>query len=98
MRLQEILIETLEGYVAQGVNGYTYLTSNEDKTRFVVVAISEEQRINSFLNIAAHLEQDYVVIYHDANNKILLDALIQNGVPREKIILAYAGETLATAD
>lgn len=35
---------------------------------------------------------DKVIIEEDKNSKMLLDALLQAGVPREQIILAYAGE------
>jgi|GEM_PF-3276001 len=72
MDLSSILIETLQGYSTQGVNGYTYLTRNDENTRFAVIAVFKEDKPYSFLCI--------------------------NGIPREKIILAYAGETIATAD
>jgi hypothetical protein len=35
---------------------------------------------------------DLIIVERDQNDKILKDALIQAGVPREKIILAYSGE------
>jgi hypothetical protein len=35
---------------------------------------------------------DQIIIERDINNKPLVDALVQNGIPREQIILAYAGE------
>ena len=35
-----------------------------------------------------------VVIEHDMNDKPLVDALIQAGVPRDQIVLAYRGEPL----
>ncbi|MDX2140626.1 MAG: element excision factor XisI family protein [Chloroflexota bacterium] len=39
-------------------------------------------------------DHDSVVIERDMNDKPLVDALVQAGVPREKIILAYAGEAM----
>lgn len=97
-KLNHILQQTISGYEAEGLNGYTYLTSNDEKTKFIVVAVADDNIPPIFTNLIAHYENGLIVVYHDANNKQLVDALIQNGVPREKIILAYAGETIATAD
>ena len=97
-KLNQILKETISEYAAEGLNGYTYMTSNEEQTKFTIVAVADDNTPPIFTNLIAHYEDDRIVIYHDANNKPLVDALIQNGVPREKIILAYAGEKLATAD
>lgn len=94
MDLRAILEESMRGYTVKGMNGYTYLTINDDKTRYAVIAIADDNKPRPFPGIAAHLEQDSIVIYHDGNNK----SLVQNGVPRDKIVLAYVGETLATAD
>jgi hypothetical protein len=33
-----------------------------------------------------------VVIERDQNDKLVVDALLQAGVPRSQIVLAYAGE------
>lgn len=95
MDLKEVLRETLLGYAGEGLNGYAYVTSDNTMTRFAVIAIVDDNKPRAFSGIVAHLEDDLVVIYHDANNKPLVDALVQNGVPRDKIILAYAGETIA---
>jgi vancomycin permeability regulator SanA len=43
------------------------------------------------------IEGNPVVIEYDANNKPLIEMLISAGIPREQIVLAYAGETLETA-
>jgi len=39
-------------------------------------------------------ENDKVVIEEDLTDKPLVDALIQAGIPREQIVLAYAGDKL----
>lgn len=97
--LKYILKETISGYARNGLNGYTYLTSNPDETKFTIVAVTDDDNDPPvFTNLIAHLEGDIIIIYHDANNKPLVDALVQNGVPREQIILAYAGEKIATSN
>lgn len=42
--------------------------------------------------VLARLLGDKIIIEEDATDKPLVDALIQQGIPRENIILAYAGE------
>jgi len=44
------------------------------------------------MGLLVRLVRNRIIIEHDMNDKILLDALLQAGIPREMIILAYAGE------
>jgi hypothetical protein len=37
---------------------------------------------------------EVVIVEVDNTDKPLVDALVQQGIPREQIVLAYAGETL----
>ena len=37
------------------------------------------------------------MIHTDINDKPLVDALVQAGFPRDRIVLAYIGETLETS-
>jgi hypothetical protein len=39
-------------------------------------------------------DRGQVVIEQDVNDKPLVDALVQNGLHREQIVLAYAGEVV----
>jgi hypothetical protein len=97
--MKRILRDTISEYACEGLNGYTYMTSNDEQTKHTIVAVVHDDNIPPvFTNLIAHLEGDMIVIYHDANNKPLVDALVQNGIPRDKIILAYAGETIAPSN
>jgi hypothetical protein len=44
--------------------------------------------------LIVRLEGDTIIIERDINDKALVGALVQAGIPREQIVLAYAGETL----
>lgn len=48
--------------------------------------------------VLARIVQGCIVIEEDATDKPLVDALEQRGVPRDKIVLAYAGETVPDAE
>ena len=92
-RLRETLIAVLEGYTGKAFNGYSYLTSSTDQRHFVVTSVGmvQGQRIvNS--GLVVQLSGDTIIIDRDINNKPLVDALVQAGIPRTQIILAYAGE------
>jgi len=92
-RLTRLLIEVLEGYTGSAFNGYSYLTSSADQRHFVVTSIGTVQGkriVNT--GIVVHLSQDTIIIDRDINNKPLVDALVQAGISRTQIILAYEGE------
>jgi hypothetical protein len=92
--LSEILHRAVAGYAGEMLNGYSYLTTNADQTVFVIVGlgyIGDRHFVDT--SLVARVERDSIVIECDMNNKPLVDALLEVGVPRSQIILAYAGET-----
>jgi hypothetical protein len=92
-RLNVILEREIEAYSGEAENGYVFVTSNSEKTRFVVTGVATAQGKRIVNNaLVVQLLGDKVIIEEDKNSKILLDALLQAGVPRDQIILAYAGE------
>lgn len=94
-RLREILTTVLESYTGRGYNGYSYLTSSTDQRHFVVTSVGTVQGkriVNT--GLVVQLADDTIIIDRDINNKPLVDALIQAGLPRSQIILAYAGEAV----
>jgi hypothetical protein len=44
--------------------------------------------------VMAQIVDEYVVIDSDTTDRPLVDELVRAGVPRERIVLYYAGETL----
>ena len=92
-RLTERLIAVLEGYTGNAFNGYSYLTSSIDQRHFVVtsVGIVQGKRIVN-IGLVVQLSHDTIIIDRDINNKPLVGALVQVGIPRPQIILAYVGE------
>lgn len=93
--LTAILKETIIRYAKPAFNGYTFLTSNPDETRFVITGIGHIQKIR-IVNaaIVVQIVENIVVIEQDINDKPLVDDLLDAGVPRSQIVLAYIGETM----
>jgi hypothetical protein len=74
-----------------------WLTNSDQKTYAVLITPEPGNPIlkNATLVILARIVGEYVLIEADNTDKPLVDALVHNGgIPREKIILRYQGETL----
>ena len=92
--LTETLRRAVAGYAGEMLNGYSYLTTNADQTVFVIVGlgyVGDRHFVDT--SLVARVERDSIIIECDVNNKPLVDALLEAGVSRSQIILAYAGET-----
>lgn len=97
--LTALVREVMNGYAGKGLNGVAYLTWNETQDVFAVVDVAtfKDEHIASS-GLIVRLIGGFIVIEQDLNDKILLDALVQAGVAREKIVLAYAGEKLPESE
>lgn len=91
--LKAILLQEMQKYAKKGLNNQSYLTLNELEQVYTVATISVQrgERI-AFTSLFARLIGERIIIEVDKNNKTLLDALLQARIPREQIVLAYAGE------
>ncbi len=88
-----IVREEIAKYAVNGINVQSYLTQNEDATLFAVIDLSiQDGKRFADASLIVRIDDERVIIEHDMNDKPLVDALIQAGIPRRRIILAYAGE------
>jgi hypothetical protein len=96
--VKETLLKVLQGYAGKALNGYSTLTSSADERVFAVVSVGQvqEKRIVD-TGLVVRLHGDHIVVERDINDKPLVDALTQAGIPRDHIILAYVGERLEEA-
>jgi hypothetical protein len=91
----EILESELNKYAKPSWNGESFLTFEMQKQAYAVIAVSKQRGEHmTALNLMVRLIDDCIVIDTDRNDKPLVDALVQAGIPREQIVLAYAGEAL----
>jgi hypothetical protein len=61
-------------------------------TVFTVGDLPEKRVVDAGLIV--RVVDDRIIIERDVNDKPLSDALLQAGVPREQIIMAYVGEPI----
>jgi hypothetical protein len=80
------------------LGGYSYLTHSDDDTVYTVVIVTRiMDKHTSGVSLVVRIVGDKVIVERDQNDKIVLDALLQAGIPRSRIILAYAGEPVPEA-
>jgi hypothetical protein len=96
--LKETVTAVLAKYATPPVNGRAVLTTANDGKFLTVVGVGKvhnERFANTYQIV--EIVDDYVIIHLDKADKIVADALVQAGIPRSKIILAYKGEPIPEA-
>lgn len=96
LTLADVTRQEVEKYAVASDDSRLYpILDDKHKTYAVNVIPFHEQHRPAWVGIMARVVGDYVVIEEDRTDKPLVDALMINGgVPRDKIILAYKGEKL----
>jgi hypothetical protein len=73
----------------------TYPVVDPTRQIYTVIVVPDYPRkFNSGVAVMARVVGDTVVIDEDITDRPLWEELVRAGVPREKIVLTYAGETL----
>lgn len=92
--LKATVKRVMEGYAVKGLNSDAYLTVSPDENLLTVVDIAHihGQRVVA-TSLIVRIFNNQIIVEHDDNNKPLVDALMQAGIPRAQIILAYLGES-----
>lgn len=95
--LLKIVRQEVEKYAGsgRGINLRLCPVLDDEHQTYSVIAVDYPNHQNvAGVVVLARVIGDNVIIEEDSTNKKLIDALLQNGIPREKIVLAYAGETM----
>lgn len=96
--LKQIVHKVVSEYAKYGLNCISYLTQNEDGNLLTVVDIEDSPQTHDMdISVVVRIVGEQVVIERDLNNKLVVDALLQAGIERKNIILAYAGEAIPEA-
>lgn len=91
--LKQTVRDVVAGYAGKVLNGYSYLTQNEDGSVYTVVDVAQVKGKHiSGVSLVVRIVDSKVIVERDQNDKVVVDALMQAGIKRENIILAYAGE------
>ncbi|MBK9124901.1 MAG: XisI protein [Chloroflexi bacterium] len=99
--LVNIVREEVGKYAGSGRGGNVRLLPvyDDERRTYAVTAVDHPRvRWPAGVVVLARVVGDVVVIEDDQTDRPLVDALLQRGVPREKIVLVYAGEPAPDAD
>lgn len=78
----------------KALNGHSYFAESPSGDLFAIIDISQQPvgRVVS-AGVVVRIDGIRVIIERDQNMPAFVDDLIDAGIPREHIVLAYAGET-----
>jgi XisI protein len=94
--LRQVVETEVTKYAGKGLNTMGYVIHNDVHNLIGVIDIATirgERIVDTGLLV--RLVDDLVIIEKDINSDPLHEALMQAGVPRSQIVLAYAGESVA---
>ena len=96
--MRTILQKEMLDYAGEGLNAYAYLTISADRQVYAVIDVTPKPdgRLVD-VSLLVRLRGNCIIIEHDINSDPLVDALLQAGIPRNQIVLAYAGEAAEEA-
>lgn len=97
--INEIVREEVKKYATRGIGAILFPALDDENQTYSVIAIDHPARKEyADVVVFARVVDDKVVIEEDTTDKKLVDALLQRGIPREQIILAYDGEPIPDAE
>lgn len=98
--IKDIVREEVKKYAAggRGANIILFPLLDDENHTYAVNAVDYPTREDyAMVVVLARIVGDKVVIEEDTTDKKLVDALLQRGIPRDQIILAYQGEPIPDA-
>ncbi len=95
--LAEVVREVVFRYASAGLNLRTYALSNDVQQIYAVNVIDWPARHNpASVVILARVEGEQVIIEEDSTDRPLVEALIDAGIPRERIVFKHVEQTSPT--
>jgi hypothetical protein len=96
---QELMVITrreVEKYAGKSPQAKAYAILDDERLTYAVTAIRNQPGPDyAWIIVQAHIADNLIIVDEDnVFDKKLVYALVQAGIPREQIILAYAGEQM----
>lgn len=93
--LTQTVSNVVMAYARKGLNSQSYFTHDNDNTIFSVVTVSANN--TAFVSVLVRLSESLIIVEQDRNDKAVVDALVEAGIERERISLAYKDEPVPVA-
>ncbi len=99
MDLRTIIREEIVWYAGSGRGGNLRLFPllDDEHGTYAVVSIDYPNPTGSGLVVMARIYGEQIIIEDDNTDRPLYKSLLQRGIPRSQIVLAYAGEPIPDA-
>jgi XisI protein len=93
--LAEMVKKRVLWYEAGGFNHRMFAVCNDEKQVYAVTAVDIPRRKPPVdVVVMARVLNDKVIIEQDTTDRPLYKALMEDGIPRESIVLGYIGEAI----
>jgi len=94
--LTSVVQHEVEDYArGETFGGFTYPITDVEKQAYTVLIVPDQpKKHHAVVVVAARIVNDKVIIDEDITDRPLWEELVRAGIPREQIILTYAGEKL----
>jgi hypothetical protein len=90
-----LVLDIIKGYATPVLLGQSYLIQDEKEHIYTVIDVPDyPPKFSAGIVVLVRLVEDYILIQEDTTDHPLWQELVNAGIPREKIILTYIGETL----
>ncbi|MEO8609977.1 MAG: element excision factor XisI family protein [Chloroflexota bacterium] len=97
--LTHIVQQQIEAYAKGGwAKARGYAITDAKRNIYTVIGVPDYPRkFPASIVVMARVENGKVIIEHDITDRPLWEELVRAGIPREQIILTYAGEQMPEA-
>ncbi len=93
--IDEIVRSVVEGYDGPSIKARSMSLIDPTRQHYAVLMVPDYPRLfKAGIVVMARVVGDKVVIEEDTTDRPLYKELLRAGIPREQMVLAYAGEVL----
>ena len=95
--LEDIVRREIQDYAGLAYKAKAYFIADAEQHIYTVVVVPDRDyptHAKSGVVVMARILDDHVIIDEDITDRPLYEELLRCGIPRDQIVLAYAGEHL----
>ena len=95
INLAHIVRRVVQDYDGPAIGSKTYYIEDPERQYYLVMVIPDNRRLFKARAVfMAHIADELIFIDEDTTDRPLYKELMRAGIPRQKIILSYAGEEI----
>lgn len=95
--IHTITSNVVSGYAGRSLNAKLYYIHDAVRQIDSVIVVPHKRQNVPHIMVMTRIEGDHVIVEADTTDRPLDEALMNAGIPRNQIVLAYSGETTTLA-